>query len=292
YLPREEARVHLREIQRLHDRESLTLMTDGWEDKLKHSVYGTLLAEVGFRPAVLGLEDLSGQRATADCILTVVDNALKKKEVSTRQVIALVTDNPTTMVAFRRKYQIMNPWTITLYCFLHGLNTIIGKIASHPVAKAAMTKNARLVSYFNQSHYWGGQLEEIALRLKITRGMKTNFPTRFYGLVLQAVSVQSYKATVQELCLREDAQRATRGLTPVSADVISICIRDITHWDRNDQLIRICKPMVDAIGNLESRDANLADCMLELIWAERAITRLAITETDDVDFAYHAKSTV
>lgn len=97
---------------------------------------------------------------------------------------------------------------------------------------------------------------------------------------------------MQELCLHEDAQHVTCGLTPVSADVISICIRDITHWDHNDQLIRICKPMVDAIGNLESHNVNLADCMLELIWAERAITRLAITETDNIDFAYHAKSTV
>ncbi|EMD30600.1 hypothetical protein CERSUDRAFT_127775 [Gelatoporia subvermispora B] len=52
------------------------------------------------------------------------------------------------------------------------------------------------------------------------------------------------------------------------------------------------KPIVDAIGNLESRDASLADCMLELIWAERAIARLPITATDDADFAAHAKSSL
>ena len=57
----------------------------------------------------------------------------------------------------------------------------------------AMTKNACIVSYFNSLHYWGGQLEEIAIRVKVTRTMKTNFPTRFYGLVLQAISVQSYR---------------------------------------------------------------------------------------------------
>ena len=73
---------------------------------------------------------------------------------------------------------------------------------------------------------------------------------------------------------------------------MDICIRDVTYWHRNGQLIRICKPLVDAIGNVESCDANLADCMLELLWAERAIAKLSITETDDVDFAYHAKSTV
>lgn len=97
---------------------------------------------------------------------------------------------------------------------------------------------------------------------------------------------------MQELCLRDDAQRATRGLTSVSSDVVDICIRNATHWRHNEQLIRTCKPLVDAIGNVETRDANLADCMLELLWAERAIAKLSITETDDVDFAYHAKSTV
>ncbi|EPS95959.1 hypothetical protein FOMPIDRAFT_1077798, partial [Fomitopsis schrenkii] len=292
YLPREEARVHLQEVARLKKRESLTLMTDGWEDRLRRSIYGTLLAEVGFRPVVLGLEDLTGKRATADAVLTVVEGALQKKEVSPSQVVALVTDNPTTMTAFRRNYQLRYPWTITLFCFLHALNTIVGKISSHPVAKAVMTRNARLVSYFNSSHYWGGQLEAIAIRINVTRSMKTNFPTRFYGLVLQAISVQSYRPCLQELCLRDDAQRATRGLTSVSSDVVDICIRNATHWRHNEQLIRTCKPLVDAIGNVETRDANLADCMLELLWAERAIAKLSITETDDVDFAYHAKSTV
>lgn len=112
YLPREEARVHLQEVARLKKRESLTLMTDGWEDRLRRSIYGTLLAEVGFRPVVLGLEDLTGKRATADAVLTVVEGALQKKEVSPSQVVALVTDNPTTMTAFRRNYQLRYPWTI------------------------------------------------------------------------------------------------------------------------------------------------------------------------------------
>ena len=87
-------------------------MTDGWEDRLWWSIYSTLLVEVGFRPVVLGLEDLTGKRATAETVLTVVEGALQKKEVAAGQVIALVTDNPTTMTAFRRNYQLKYPWTI------------------------------------------------------------------------------------------------------------------------------------------------------------------------------------
>lgn len=107
--------MHVQEVARLKKRESLTLMTDGWEDRLRWSIYGTLLAEVGFRPVVLGLEDLTGKRATAETVLSVVEGALEKKEVSASQVIALVMDNPTTMTAFRRNYQSKYPWTIVCH---------------------------------------------------------------------------------------------------------------------------------------------------------------------------------
>ncbi len=64
------------------------------------------------------------------------------------------------------------------------------------------------------------------------------------------------------------------------------------HWRLNAQLIRLCKPLVDAIGNLESRDANLADCMLELIWAERQIATTLVEQGDDHTFTRHAQTTI
>ena len=94
-----------------------------------------------------------------------------------------------------------------------------------------------------------------------------------------------------QLCIRDDAQTAMRGLSPVNKDVINIVL-DGDHWRQNDQLIRICKPLVDAIGNLESRDTTLADCMLELIAAERAITTIQLKPDDDPAFTQHAQNQV
>ena len=39
---------------------------------------------------------------------------------------------------------------------------------------------------------------------------------------------------------------------------------------------------------MESRDANLADCMLQLIWAYRTVQRVTHQEGDDPEFARHA----
>ena len=80
-------------------------------------------------------------------------------------------------------------------------------------------------------------------------------------------------------------------LTPVNADVVATVLNP-RHWELNDQLIRLCKPLVDAIGNLESRDATLADCMLELIWAERQIATFTTKEGDDITLTQHAQNTL
>ena len=47
---------------------------------------------------------------------------------------------------------------------------------------------------------------------------------------------------------------------------------------------------MDAIGNLESQDANFADAMLELLGCALHMIKLEFFEQDDVDFSYHAKS--
>lgn len=78
-------------------------------------------------------------------------------------------------------------------CFLHNLNTILGKIVLYPAMKQVATKSARIVSYFNSTHYWGGQLDKEARSLKITRCLKTNTESRWYALILQALSVDSYR---------------------------------------------------------------------------------------------------
>ncbi|TFY73750.1 hypothetical protein EWM64_g10262 [Hericium alpestre] len=166
---------------------------------------------------------------------------------------------------------------------------MIGKVTIHPVMKATVSKNSRIVSFFRSSHYWGGQLKARAKALGINRGLKTNTESRFYALILQAQSVKEYRSVLTEICCRDDARRAINGLTPINRTVLDI-VSDHDHWALNEQLIRFCKPLVDVIGNTESRDATLADCMLELIGAHRAIMALRAEPDDNLEFASHART--
>ena len=91
---------------------------------------------------------------------------------------------------------------------MHSINTIIGKIVSYPSVKKTIISNSRIVSFFNSSHYWGGQLEKICKENGVTRGLKTNTESRFYALILQALSVREHKTSLMTLCVRDDAQQS------------------------------------------------------------------------------------
>lgn len=163
-LPAEEARVTLLEEERLRMMKYLTMMIDGWEDHVRQSIYGSLVSEPRERPVILGLADLTGERSAANKIVEISNESLKKKGVKPMDITAIVTDNLTTMKAVRRKWTEKYPWVLVrensiesyfllttfgqeLPCFLHSINTIIGKIIAFPPVKAALSRNTKIVSF-------------------------------------------------------------------------------------------------------------------------------------------------
>ena len=111
-LPGEEAKAFTADVKRLEGRNNLTYLMDGWDDSKRRSIYGCMIAEVAEFPVVLGVEELTGIRATADNLCDVATKALAKKSVDPKAIIAVCTDNPTPMVAFRRKWTNTYPWIL------------------------------------------------------------------------------------------------------------------------------------------------------------------------------------
>ncbi|KAJ7229317.1 ribonuclease H-like domain-containing protein, partial [Mycena haematopus] len=298
-LDAEAADVFLAEAKRLQSSELLTMLEDGWEDRLRRSIYGCVAAAINISPIIMSLDDLTGERGNADKCLDIAVNSLKLMgDPDGKKFIALTTDNPTTMRAFRRRFQEKFFWVLTFACFLHSLNTLIGEISSYPMIKKIISKANRTVTFFNGSHYWGGQLMAEAKRLNITRGLKKNCESRWYALILLCLSVTSHRTPLTITCLRPDAQKKTNGLSAVNhrtsavnADVISIILHAPEFWLLVNQLTRITKPIVDAIGNCESRQTTLADCMLQLIRCARTMSKITLEDGEDEGFLEHAKST-
>jgi hypothetical protein len=101
----EAARVQLEELEWLESRTKLT-MPFGWDDRIGHSLYGTVASEVNQYPVVLSLDDMTGHRGSAEKMVETSQKALKNMGMEDgRRLIALTMDNLTVMQAFRRKFQ-------------------------------------------------------------------------------------------------------------------------------------------------------------------------------------------
>ncbi|KIN93549.1 hypothetical protein M404DRAFT_11402 [Pisolithus tinctorius Marx 270] len=254
------------DLLRLKPQKKLTLLLDGWEDQLKQSLYGSVAVEVNHYPIVLALENMTGCQGTADNLLAVSQKAMEKLEINDgKNLIAVTTDNPTVMQAFCQKFQEIYPWVLTFACFLHSLNTVIGDIVTCPLMKKVITRTTHVATFFNSSHYWGGQLNDEAKRLGVRQRLKQNCESHFYTLILHCLSVKAHKNPLFQICICPNAQRKINNQSPVASDVIDIVLHKWSYWMYLEQLIKTVKPLVDAIGNLESCQASLTDCMLELI---------------------------
>ena len=56
-----------------------------------------------------------------------------------------------------------------------------------------LSKVTQIVTFFANSHYWGGQLKEEAKKDGITTSLKKNCESQWYALVLHCMSVQTYQ---------------------------------------------------------------------------------------------------
>ena len=80
------------------------------------------------------------------------------------------------------------------------------------------------------------------------------------------------------------------GESPIVSDVVEINLHQCNYWKCLEQLVKTTKFIVDAIGNLESHQASLADCMLELIHCAKQMSQLPLDADDDMGFQQHAKA--
>lgn len=139
----EAARAQVEEIARLKSRKKLTLLFDGWEDKLRRSLYGTVAAQLGTPPTVLSLDELTGHRGSAVKYLETLKGALKKMDMSeARNIIALCTDDPTVMRALRRLFGADYYWVLVRFS-IYEQSTLLTLKADFAVLFAQSQYNYR-----------------------------------------------------------------------------------------------------------------------------------------------------
>ena len=151
-LESEVARVQLEDLERLENSRNQTLLYDGWEDGLGRSIYGAVSASVGEYPIILGLDDMTGRRGTAEGYLESIKGAMRKGGIAEgKQVLALTTDNPSVMKSFRRLFQAEFPWVLVQEFFCRNWLSFVTDII------ALYFIDSRMLPPWFEYDYWENQ---------------------------------------------------------------------------------------------------------------------------------------
>ncbi|CAG8720486.1 10884_t:CDS:2 [Cetraspora pellucida] len=187
--------------------------------------------------------------------------------------IACVTDNLSIMVLMKNllKEQYLN--IVPIRCCLHAFNLIVKDIAGFTGTVSVCKNNQKLVNFFTASHIWLRVLKNWQKEEGISHFLTTFCKTQWYSLAKVCLGVSTFERGFQH-CLKLSETNKTKY--PKIKDEIKSIVNDRYHFASNDTLVKVIKPVIDAIGRLESREATLADVFKELIYIHLEISRLDI----------------
>jgi hypothetical protein len=128
--------------------------------------------------------------------------------------------------------------------------------------EAIVKANKTLVNYFSTAGFWREHLTTWRKENDIKHGLQTLCETRWYSMAKVCLGVQSHEIGFRK-CL--ELLRDPLVDTPSIPQAVIKVVDDRDHFTANQTLVRLLKPVVDAIGNLERSETTLADIWKELL---------------------------
>ncbi|CAG8651720.1 6821_t:CDS:1, partial [Cetraspora pellucida] len=107
----------------------------------------------------------------------------------------------------------------------------------------------------------------------VSHFLSTFCKTRWYSIAKVYLGVSAFKRAFQHCIKLSKSDKI--DYSAIKGDIKTI-INDRYHFASNDALVKVIKPVVDAIERLESQDATLADVFKELIYIHLEISKLDI----------------
>ncbi|CAG8441495.1 5717_t:CDS:2 [Cetraspora pellucida] len=262
-----------KKLNKLPTLTDLTISLDGWTDNARNSIYG-FMALKEHQEFVLDILDLSAHHHTSDFLKNKVKDVLSNNGIKMSSTIAVITDNASNMDKMRRLLNEEYSNIIPIRCCLHVFNLIVKDIVSFYSTASVCKKNQKLVNFFNSSHIWRRELQNWQKNQGINHSLATFCETRWYSLAKVCMEVSTYEQGFQHCLSLSEASHSK--YSEIENAVVKNLIRDKYHFATNDTLMKVIKPVVDAIGRLESNDSILADVFKELIHIHQQISQLEV----------------
>ena len=174
------------------------------------------------------------------------------------------------MEKLRRNISSEHPNILNIKCGLHILNLAIQRALKHQDMLETFKKNQSIVNFFTSSHYWLGRLRDWMRDNGVKKGLRTYTATRWYSAVQVALSVQGVEEGLM-VCLGEGY--ATQNPLP---NKVSTILQTPNHFANTRALVKLLKPLTDAIARLEKLNASLDQTFIAMITCYRQVKQTDI----------------
>lgn len=270
----EEAAIFNRNmLKEIQQDSNLTLTLDGWTDN-GMSLYAFVVLTSDRRVYLHSLKNFSAERHTAAFLTEETVKILE--EIGSERVAAIVTDNAANMRKLRQNISEKYPAIFDLRCMPHYINLITQDIVNHSWAKEVVKSSMAIVNYFNNHTRQNTMLAKC--RSDDVPSLKGYVKTRWF----------TCGNCIKSILLNEDAllKVVKSAECDITADIRSIVLNR-QYWADCETLFKVLSPLMTVIGQLESKNATIADCYHQLL-SLAAVINENLSGPDD--FRHHCSA--
>ncbi|KAF5374107.1 hypothetical protein D9615_008815 [Tricholomella constricta] len=249
---------------------------DGWKNIAKTSLIASTM-NVEYKPYLLNVADISALHKTAENLLEIVLQEIKyATEILKIIVVTWCTDASGESAKMRRLLKARMPWIITLDCWCHQINLVVGDIFKVKGVFVKCIEGAiEVVKWFNNHSRALGMLKEVQ-RQKLLKVLALILPvlTRWTSHYLAICRLLDLEIVFKQLLLdsREIVLRCAGEKTKAKLEAEAV-IGVLEGWDFWPNLKRHVvdlikahlEPLAIAANVTQSDNARLDTIVLTLV---------------------------
>ncbi|PCH39629.1 hypothetical protein WOLCODRAFT_85990, partial [Wolfiporia cocos MD-104 SS10] len=268
---KEEAEKVLEDMRRKVNAKFATGQTDGWKNIAKSLLIGSIV-NVEFAPWLLNIFDISATVKSAENLLALVISEIKYcMEVLHTVIVTWCTDASGESRKMRRLLQQKFPWIITVDCWAHQINLVVGdyfKLKS--TVSHTMDDALEVAKWFNNHSRALGLLHDQQVTCYGSRALWLILPviTRWTAHYLTCTWLLELEKAIRTLVLEQREALITcvgdkRDARDKAQSIITIVITE-SFWSKLRMLQKHLEPLAITANVLQADNARLDTVLMTL----------------------------
>ncbi|THU83160.1 hypothetical protein K435DRAFT_571524, partial [Dendrothele bispora CBS 962.96] len=245
---------------------------DGWKNVKKNSVVASMV-NVEYNPRLLGVEDISAERKTADNLIKIVINEMNRiRDIFNVILVAWCTDASSESAKMRRNLVAKFPWLVVLDCWAHQVNLIVGDFIKLkvPLIRAA-DKALELIKWFNNHSFALGLLrqEQTFYRfavLVLILPVLTRWTSHYLAMDRLVELKPAFLRLVisDDICKKLVASAGSKAADKTKAKKMIRLIKETEFWTQVESLQNMLRPFAIAANLIQADNCRLDTVLFTL----------------------------